>query len=129
VKPLNRGTNPRLKPNAVKKTPTRAKPKKNDEKHYDYKNHINADQDYKLIQSYAVTPASVYDSQVFDKLLDQGEAPDGHKRAVYADSAYRSQDQEQRLADAKIDSHLGGCPKIRLSNEYSLTRTSRNQKG
>ena len=81
------------------------------------------------VESYTVTPASVHDSQVFDELPDQTEALDDHKRAVYADSAYRSQDQEQRLADAKIDSHLGGCPKIRLSNEYSLTRTSRNQKG
>jgi IS5 family transposase len=80
--------------------------KKNDEKHYGYKNHINADQDHKLIQSYAVTPASVHDSQVFDELLDQSEAPDGNKRAVYADSAYRSQDQEQRLADAQIDSQV-----------------------
>jgi transposase, IS5 family len=80
--------------------------KKNEEKHYGYKNHINADQQHKLIQSYAVTPASVHDSQVFDELLDQNEASDGNKRAVYADSAYRSQDQEQRLADARIDSQI-----------------------
>jgi IS5 family transposase len=80
--------------------------KKDEEKHYGYKNHINADQQHKLIQSYAVTPASVHDSQVFDELLDQNEASDGNKRAVYADSAYRSQDQEQRLADARIDSQI-----------------------
>lgn len=80
--------------------------KKNEEKHYGYKNHINADQQHKLIQSYAVTPASVHDSQVLDELLDQTEAMDGHKRALYADSAYRSQDQEQRLADARIDSQV-----------------------
>ena len=53
-----------------------------------------------------MTPASVHDSQVFDELLDQSEAPDGNKRAVYADSAYRSQDQERRLADAQIDSQV-----------------------
>ena len=53
-----------------------------------------------------MTPASVHDSQVFDELLDQTEATDGNKRAVYADSAYRSQDQEQRLADARIDSQI-----------------------
>ena len=80
--------------------------KKNEEKHYGYKNHINADQQHKLIQSYAVTPASVHDSQVFDELLDQSEASDGNKRTVYADSAYRSKDQEQRLADAQIDSQI-----------------------
>lgn len=44
--------------------------KKNQERRYGYKNHINADQQHKLIQSYAVTAASVHDSQVFDELLD-----------------------------------------------------------
>lgn len=80
--------------------------KKNDEKHYGYKNHLNADQQHKLIQSYAVTTASVHDSQVFGELLDQACDVDGHKRAVYADSAYRSEAQEQRLADAQIDSQV-----------------------
>jgi IS5 family transposase len=80
--------------------------KKNEERHYGYKNHINADQPYKLIQSYAVTPASVHDSQVFDELLDQSEDANGNKRAVYADSAYRSQDQEQRLADNRMESQI-----------------------
>ena len=36
--------------------------KKNDEKHYGYKNHINADAANKLIQSYAVTHAAVRNS-------------------------------------------------------------------
>lgn len=80
--------------------------KKNDEKHYGYKNHINADEGNKLIQSYSVTHAAVHDSQVFDKLLDQTIDADGNKRAVYADSAYRSEAQEQRLADADIESQV-----------------------
>jgi len=80
--------------------------KKNQERHYGYKNHINADQQHKLIQNYAVTAASVHDSQVFDELLDQTEDKAGNKRAVYADSAYRSEAQEQRLADTRMDSHI-----------------------
>ncbi len=44
--------------------------KKNNESHYGYKNHINADADTKLIQDYAVTPANVHDSRVFEDLLD-----------------------------------------------------------
>ena len=80
--------------------------KKNHERHYGYKNHINADQQHKLIQSYAVTSASVHDSQVFDGLLDQTEDTGGHKRPVYADSAYRSEAHEQRLADTKMGSHI-----------------------
>jgi IS5 family transposase len=80
--------------------------KKNDEKHYGYKNHINADEGNKLIQSYAVTHAAIHDSQVFDGLLDHAADADGNKRAVYADSAYRSEAQEQRLADAEITSQI-----------------------
>jgi IS5 family transposase len=80
--------------------------KKNDEKHYGYKNHINADAGNKLIRSYSVTDAAVHDSQVFDELLDQTVGLDGDKRAVYADSAYRSQAQEQRLADVEIESQV-----------------------
>lgn len=78
--------------------------KKNNERHYGYKNHINADEGNKLIQSYSVSHAAVHDSQVFDELLDQTTDADGNKRAVYADSAYRSEAQEQRLADAAIES-------------------------
>jgi len=51
-----------------------------------------------------VTHAAVHDSQVFDELLDQTIDTDGNKSAVYADSAYRSKGQEQRLADADIES-------------------------
>jgi IS5 family transposase len=80
--------------------------KKNQERHYGYKNHINADQQHKLIPSYAVTSASVHDSQVFDELLDQTIDKDGNKRSAYADSAYRSEAQEQRLADTRIDSQI-----------------------
>jgi IS5 family transposase len=80
--------------------------KKNHERHYGYKNHINADQGNKLIQSYSVTNAAVHDSQVFDELLDQSLDADGRKRPAYADSAYRSEAQEQRLADTDIDSQV-----------------------
>ena len=84
--------------------------KKKLETHYGYKNHINADQGNKLIQSYAVTAASVHDSQVFEVLLDQSEggreAETGEKRAIYADSAYRSADKEATLKEMKIESQI-----------------------
>ena len=53
-----------------------------------------------------MTHAAVHDSQVFDELLDQAADANGHKRAIYADSAYRSEAQEQRLADAEIESQV-----------------------
>ena len=80
--------------------------KKNEEKHYGYKNHVNADQAHKLVHSYAVTDAAVHDSQVFEALLDQTVDEDGHKRALYADSAYRSQEKEAKLAADKITSRI-----------------------
>ncbi len=80
--------------------------KKNKETHYGFKNHINADQENKLMQSYQVTDAAVHDSQVFETLLDRTEDRDGNKRAVYADSAYRSQEKEQQLAASNLPSQI-----------------------
>ena len=53
-----------------------------------------------------MTHAAVHDSQVFDELLDQTTNENGNKRAAYADSAYRSEAQEQRLAEAEIVSQI-----------------------
>jgi IS5 family transposase len=80
--------------------------KKNNESYFGYKNHVNVDQGNKLVQAYEVTDASVHDSQVFDFLLDQEAQEDGSKRAVYADSAYRSQEKEAQLAAAEIPSQI-----------------------
>lgn len=81
--------------------------KKNNETHYGYKNHVNADQATKLIQRYQVTPANVHDSQVFEALLDTETADaKGRKRAAYADSAYRSQEREEHLAGLGVESQI-----------------------
>jgi IS5 family transposase len=80
--------------------------KKNNERHYGYKSHINADQTDKLIQRFEVTDAAVHDSQAFDMVLDEAAQEDGSKRAVYADSAYRSQERESQLAAACIVSEI-----------------------
>ena len=80
--------------------------KKNQETHFGYKNHINADAQNKLIRAYEVTAASVHDSQVFDELLDQSTDDEGKKRAAYADSAYRSKEQEERLQANEIESRI-----------------------
>jgi len=80
--------------------------KKNNEAHYGFKNHINADQTHKLIQSYTVTNAAVHDSQALDDLLDTQADANGDKRPVYADSAYRSKEREADLAEQNITSHI-----------------------
>jgi IS5 family transposase len=80
--------------------------KKNNESHYGFKNHINADQAHKLIQTYSVTDASVHDSQTIEELLDTKADANGEKRPVYADSAYRSKEREAELAEQNITSQI-----------------------
>lgn len=74
--------------------------KKNDETHYGYKDHIKADMKTKLITAYDVTDASVHDSQMLDELLSEED------KIIYADSAYRSEAQEERLAMKGIRSQI-----------------------
>lgn len=74
--------------------------KKNDEVHYGYKNHVKAEAQSKLIEKYAVTDASVHDSQMLAPLV---EPTDG---ALYADSAYRSAETETLLAQQQVSSQI-----------------------
>ena len=53
------------------------------------------DNEYKIIREYAVTDASVHDSQVFEDILDE----DNSNKEVYADSAYRSEEAEAFLKE------------------------------
>ena len=80
--------------------------KKNNETHFGFKNHVNVDAEHKMIREFEVTAASVHDSQVFDELLDQSKDENGNKRAVFADSAYRSKEQEARLEVVGIESQV-----------------------
>jgi len=97
----------RKTPNMLRQKDTDARwAKKNQEKHYGYKNHINADQTNKLVQNFAVSNAAVHDSQVVDELLDQTVDADGKKRRIYADSAYRSKESEETLASNGFESQI-----------------------
>ena len=75
--------------------------KKNDKSYFGYKNHVNADASTKLISRYAVTTASVHDSQVFEELLDVPNAPD--EVFVYADKAYHSGATSEILRGYKMN--------------------------
>ena len=76
--------------------------KKNGVAFYGYKNHANVDRKHKLIRKYRVTDASVHDSQKLDDVLD----PHNDSNDVWADSAYRSEEQEQRLKEKGYKSHI-----------------------
>lgn len=65
--------------------------KKNNVSFYGYKNHVKADTKTKLIKDYAVTDASVHDSQVLGDLLDETDRGE----EVYADSAYTGKAAEE----------------------------------
>ena len=77
--------------------------KKGGQNHYGYKNHINIDKATKLITASACTDASVHDSQVLDAVL-RDEAEGG--KEVWADSAYRSDEQEQSLKHSQHSSQI-----------------------
>lgn len=68
--------------------------KKGNESFYGYKDHANVDQGTKLITAWEVTSAEVHDSQVLGEVL---QSPEMGGTDVYADSAYRSQEQEESL--------------------------------
>ena len=74
--------------------------KKNEQSFYGYKNHVDVDAKHKLIRQYAVTPASVHDSQELDRVLD----PDNTNQTVWADSAYSSAKIEEDLKKRGIKS-------------------------
>ena len=77
--------------------------KKNNESFYGYKDHVNVDRDTKLITAWEVTSAEVHDSQVLEEVL---QSPEEGGADVYADSAYRSDAQEESLIASKHTSQI-----------------------
>ena len=75
---------------------------KNGKHTFGYENHINVDAAHKFVHRYAVTPANVHDSLLFDEVLD----PDNHDPQVWADSAYRSAEREEALQAVGYESHI-----------------------
>jgi IS5 family transposase len=76
--------------------------KKHGKSHFGYKNHVNVDRRHKLVRRYHVTAASVHDSQVVEDILD----PDNTASDVWADSAYRSAEIEEKLRERGLKSRI-----------------------
>jgi hypothetical protein len=91
-------------------------PEKNGKTYSGYKNTISIDLKNKLVQSYAVTAASVHDSNFFETFLDDTNS----SRDVYADFAYRSAESAKRWdkiptsTQAKLLGNVwcGACSKV-----------------
>lgn len=76
--------------------------KHNEKSYYGYKNHVKVDIKSKLITRYVVTTASVHDSQVLDKLLDEKDKG----KPLFADSAYSGEPAQEILDKHKVRSHV-----------------------
>ena len=74
--------------------------KKNNETHFGYKNHVKVDAKSKLIDSHCTTEASKHDSKVFEELLDEND------KAILADSAYLSEENDQILLDRDLENFV-----------------------
>lgn len=116
------------KPNRRSQKDTDARwAKKNNERHFGYKNHIVCDRKSKLITGFEVTDAAVHDSQTLEDLLSTGVAD---SQELYADSAYRSKEIEAKLAARKIRSrvHRRMYRKRPLSDTEKAINTSKSRK-
>lgn len=76
--------------------------KKNGEKYYGYKNHAKVDSKSKFIKKFAVTDASVHDSQVLDDLLDKSDKGE----PLYGDSAYTGEKQKKVIRKYRLKNKI-----------------------
>lgn len=74
--------------------------KKNGERHFGYKNHVNADMKTKLITKFSTSSAAPHDSTETENLFDESD------NIAYADSAYRSEKIETFLKSINCKSHI-----------------------
>ena len=77
--------------------------KKNNQKYFGYKNHIVTDKKSKLILNYCASSAEVHDSQVIEDLAGK---PRKNNEPVWGDSAYRSEEIEEKLLELGYKSKI-----------------------
>lgn len=75
---------------------------KHGQPHFGYKKHNCVDRVYKLVRNSRTTHAAVHDGQVMGDVIDLGNDSPG----VWADSAYRSAENEGMLADWELESQV-----------------------
>lgn len=95
--------------------------KKNNQSFYGYKNHIKIDNKSKIITKYEVTTASVHDSQVIDKLIDEKDKGED----LYADSAYTGQKPEAVIESKEMTNQV--CEKGKRSTPLTQQQKESNR--
>ena len=91
---------------------------KNNRSFFGFKNHVLVDSETKLIHAFEVTPASVHDSKMTDKLLEKVK----RGQIFYADSAYKSRKTDLKLKAKGIQNRicLKGSRAGKLSGEQKM---------
>jgi IS5 family transposase len=99
--------------------------KKNDEKHYGYKNHVKVDKMSKLIVKYSVTDASVHDSREIVGLVEEQD------QELYADSAYVGIELHKEIRkknkDIKLKIHEKGYRDHPLTEEQKSSNREKSR--
>ena len=95
---------------------------KSGERHYGYKDHINADAKTKLIMKYSVSSAAPHDSTEIENIIDKTD------KKLYADSAYRSKEIEAFLKAQDCESFVHekgyrGKPLTEVQKESNNTKS------
>src|SRR3981081_3071194 len=111
-------------PRTARRTRTRWT-KKHERSYFGYKNHIGVDRRHKFVRRYVVSDASVHDSQKFEDVLDASNTASD----VWADSAYRSAEIEEKLAECGLKSriHRRACRNRKLSEAQKAANTTRSK--
>lgn len=73
---------------------------KSGERHYGYKDHINADSKTKIITKFSVSSAAPHDSTEIENIIDETD------NKLHADSAYRSKEIEEFLEKQNCESFV-----------------------
>lgn len=97
--------------------------KKNNVNFYGYKNHCKVDSGSKLIETYAVTDASVHDSQALPSLLNK-EQDSG--QTLHADSAYHSQGEVIDQVEMEDQVHEKGFRNNPLSESQKASNKEKS---
>lgn len=99
--------------------------KKNNQVFYGYKNHTKVDIKSKFINTFAITSASVHDSQAINNLLNDNDLG----QELYADSAYTGENQEATIAKYKMINkvHEKGYKNKPLNEEKKKSNTQKSK--
>src|SRR3984893_18424879 len=99
--------------------------KRHERSYFGYKNHIGVDRQHKFVRRYVVSDASVHDSQKFEDVLDTSNTASD----VWADSAYRSQEIEEKLGRRGLKNriHRRAYRNRKLSEAQKAANTTRSK--